>query len=93
MMNDEGKGAAVFISQENQSFNLINRLSLLREAQKEIEHKVPQIKPDDKDFGIGAQILHDLEISKIRVLSNATAVTKRIGMTGYGLEIVEYVNY
>jgi len=93
MMNDEGKGAAVFISQENQSFNLINRLSLLREAQKEVEHKVPQIKPDDKDFGIGAQILHDLEISKIRVLSNATAVTKRIGMTGYGLEIVEYVNY
>jgi len=93
MMKDEGKGAAVFISQENQSFNLINRLSLLREAQKEVENKVPQIKPDDKDFGIGAQILHDLEISKLRVLSNATSITKRIGMTGYGLEIVDYVNY
>ncbi len=93
MINDEGKGAAVFISQENQSFNLINRLSLLKEAQKDIEHKVPQIKPDDKDFGIGAQILHDLKISKIRVLSNAESVTKRIGMTGYGLEIVEYLNY
>ncbi|MDD3721988.1 MAG: 3,4-dihydroxy-2-butanone-4-phosphate synthase [Lutibacter sp.] len=93
MINDEGKGAAVFISQENQSFNLINRLSLLREAQKDMEHKVPQIQPDDKDFGIGAQILHDLEISKLRVLSNAPAVKKRIGMTGYGLEIVEYVNY
>lgn len=93
MINDEGKGAAVFISQENQSFNLINRLSLLREAQKNTEHKVPQIQPDDKDFGIGAQILHDLEISKLRVLSNAPAVKKRIGMTGYGLEIVEYVNY
>lgn len=93
MINDKGKGAAVFISQENQSFNLINRLSLLREAQKNVEHKVPQIQPDDKDFGIGAQILHDLEISKLRVLSNAPAVKKRIGMTGYGLEIVEYVNY
>jgi len=93
MINDEGKGAAVFISQENQSFNLINRLSLLREAQKNTEHKVPQIQPDDKDFGIGAQILHDLDISKLRVLSNAPAVKKRIGMTGYGLEIVEYVNY
>ncbi|WP_299521666.1 3,4-dihydroxy-2-butanone-4-phosphate synthase [uncultured Lutibacter sp.] len=93
MINDAGKGAAVFISQENQSFNLINRLSLLKEAQKEIENKVPQIKPDDKDFGIGAQILHDLEISKIRVLSNAPSVAKRIGMTGYGLEIVEYLNY
>lgn len=93
MINDEGKGAAVFISQENQSFDLINRLSLLKEAQKNTEHKVPQIQPDDKDFGIGAQILHDLEISKLRILSNAPAVKKRIGMTGYGLEIVEYVNY
>ncbi|NOR27306.1 MAG: 3,4-dihydroxy-2-butanone-4-phosphate synthase [Lutibacter sp.] len=93
MIDEEGKGAVVFISQENQSFNLINRLSLLKEAQKETENKVPQIKPDDKDFGIGAQILHDLEISKIKVLSNASSVTKRIGMTGYGLEIVEYLNY
>ncbi|OGS72722.1 MAG: 3,4-dihydroxy-2-butanone-4-phosphate synthase [Flavobacteria bacterium RIFCSPLOWO2_12_FULL_35_11] len=93
MINDEGKGAAVFISQENQSFDLINRLALLREAQKNTEHKVPQIQPDDKDFGIGAQILHDLKISKLRVLSNAPAVKKRIGMTGYGLEIVAYVNY
>ncbi|WP_456376445.1 3,4-dihydroxy-2-butanone-4-phosphate synthase [Lutibacter sp.] len=93
MIENEGKGAVVFISQENQSFNLINRLSLLKEAQKEIENKVPQIKPDDKDFGIGAQILHDLKISKIRILSNAPSVTKRIGMTGYGLEIVEYLNY
>lgn len=93
MINDEGKGAVVFISQENQSFDLINRLSLLKEAQKNTEHKVPHIQPDDKDFGIGAQILHDLDISKLRVMSNAPAVKKRIGMTGYGLEIVDYVNY
>ncbi|MBT8316153.1 MAG: 3,4-dihydroxy-2-butanone-4-phosphate synthase [Lutibacter sp.] len=92
-IEDEGKGAVVFISQENQSFNLVNRLSLLKEAQKEIANKVPNIKPDDKDFGIGAQILHDLEINKLRVLSNSPSVTKRIGMTGYGLEIVEYLNY
>jgi 3,4-dihydroxy 2-butanone 4-phosphate synthase/GTP cyclohydrolase II len=93
MINEEGKGAVVFISQENQSFNLINRLSLLKEAQKENENKVPRIKPDDKDFGIGAQILHDLEINKLIVLSNAPSIKKRIGMTGYGLEIVEYMNY
>ncbi len=93
MIDDEGKGAVVFISQENQSFNLVNRLSLLKESQTATENKVPRIKPDDKDFGIGAQILHDLEITKLRVLSNAPSVTKRIGMTGYGLEIVEYMNY
>ena len=47
---------------------------------------------DNKDFGIGAQILHDLNISKIRLLTNS-GQTRRVGMVGYGLEIVEYVNY
>lgn len=47
---------------------------------------------DTKDFGIGAQILHDLDISKIRLISNS-AQTKRVGMIGYGLDIVEYVTY
>jgi 3,4-dihydroxy 2-butanone 4-phosphate synthase/GTP cyclohydrolase II len=47
---------------------------------------------DNRDFGIGAQILHDIDISKIRLLSN-TEQTKRVGMIGYGLEIEEYVQY
>ena len=47
---------------------------------------------DNKDFGIGAQILHDLEIHKIKLLSNSQQ-TKRVGMIGYGLEITKYVNY
>ena len=93
IINDAGKGVAVFISQENQSFNLINRLSLLKQSQRAELNNVPKIQPDDKDFGIGAQILHDLEISKLRVLTNASSIKKRIGMTGYGLEIVDYVNY
>ena len=93
LISDEGKGAVVFISQENISFNLLKRLSLLKDTQEETENKVPKIQPDDKDFGIGAQILHDIEINKLKVLSNAPSVTKRIGMTGYGLEIVEYMNY
>lgn len=93
IINDAGKGVAVFISQENQSFNLINRLSLLKQSQKAELNNVPKIQPDDKDFGIGAQILHDLEVTKLRVLTNSPSVKKRIGMTGYGLEIVDYVNY
>ncbi len=93
MINDEGKGAVVFISQEYQSFNLINRLSLLKERQKEDETKVPAIKPDEKDFGIGAQILHDLGVSKLKVISNAKVELKRVGVTGYGLEITDYINY
>ena len=93
MIKDDGKGAIVFINQENQSFNLINRLSLIKELQQESKTNVPGIKIDHKDFGIGAQILHDLRISKLRLISNDTQIKKRVGIIGYGLEIVENVAY
>ena len=54
--------------------------------------KAPQVKMDNKDFGIGAQILHDIDITNIRLLSNSEQ-TKRVGMIGYGLEIMEYVEF
>lgn len=88
----EEKGAILFINQEVDSSDLLNRLSELKQLQAEGIHKVPQIKMDAKDFGIGAQILHDLDISKMRLISNTTQ-TKRVGMIGYGLEIIEYVPY
>ncbi len=91
-INDEGRGAIVFINPANQSLNLLSRLGELKEIQKQGEMKAPPVIMDNKDFGIGAQILHDLEIHKIRLLSN-TRQTKRVGMIGYGLEITEYVNY
>jgi len=47
---------------------------------------------DARDFGIGAQILHDLNIHKMRLLSNSQQ-SKRVGLIGYGLEIVNYVTY
>ncbi len=89
----KGKGAIVFINQQSQSLNLLSRLKTLRESQKENEiTKAPRIVMDSKDFGIGAQILHDLGIHKIKLLSNSEQ-TKRVGMIGYGLEIMEYVSY
>ena len=88
----EEKGAILFINQEVDSSDLLNRLTELKQLQAEGMHKVPQIKMDVKDFGIGAQILHDIDISKIRLISNTTQ-TKRVGMIGYGLEIIEYVHY
>ncbi len=91
-INDAGKGAILFINQQNQSQNLLHRLDILKESQSRGEMKAPQIKMDSKDFGIGAQILHDLNIHKIRLVSNTTQ-EKRVGMIGYGLEIVEYVKY
>lgn len=92
-INNEGKGAIIFINQQAESMNLLSRLSILKENQEEGKLvKAPRISMDSKDFGIGAQILHDLKISKINLLSNSLQ-TKRVGMIGYGLEIVDYVNY
>lgn len=91
-INTEGKGAIVFINQDSESLNLLSRLVELKELQKQGIHKAPKIDMDTRDFGIGAQILHDLDISKMRLLTNGQK-TKRVGMVGYGLEIVEYVPY
>ncbi len=92
LINAEGKGAVLFINQESQSGDLLNRIVELKELQSKGVFKATQIKMDNRDFGIGAQILHDIDISKIRLLSN-TEQTKRVGMIGYGLEIEEYVQY
>jgi 3,4-dihydroxy 2-butanone 4-phosphate synthase/GTP cyclohydrolase II len=91
-INEEGRGAILFINQEIQSSDMLNRLSELKNLQAQWVNKAPQIKIDTKDFGIGAQMLHDLDICKIRLLSNSEQ-TKRVGMIGYGLEITEYVGF
>lgn len=93
VINTEGKGAIIFINQQSQSMNLLARLSILKENQVEGKLvKAPSLGMDTKDFGIGAQILHDLKVSKLKLISNSLQ-TKRVGMIGYGLEIVEYVSY
>ena len=91
-INDSEKGAILFINQQNQSQNLLNRLHILKENQANGVMKAPMMAMDNKDFGIGAQILHDLNISKIKLMTN-TKQTKRVGMIGYGLEIIDYVTY
>ena len=92
MINKQGKGAVLFINQDMQSVNLLSRITELKSLQSKGEMKAPKIIIDTKDFGIGAQMLHDIDISKIRLISN-TEQSKRVGMIGYGLEIMEYVNY
>ena len=92
IINEQGQGAVIFINQDMQSVNLLNRICELKSLQAQGVLKAPKIVIDSKDFGIGAQILHDLDISKIRLVSN-TEHTKRVGMIGYGLEITEYVPY
>lgn len=92
IINENGRGAVVFINQDMTAVNLLNRITELKELQAEGTMKAPKVVIDTKDYGIGAQILHDLDISKIRLVTNSTQ-TRRVGMIGYGLEITEYVNY
>ncbi len=92
LINQEGKGAILFINQQSEALNLLNRLRLLKENQVKGILKAPKVAMDNKDFGIGAQILHDINISKLKLVTN-TQQQRRVGMIGYGLEIVDYVSY
>ena len=91
-INKQGTGAVIFINQDMQAVNLLSRLTELKSLQEGGQMKAPKIIIDSKDYGIGAQILHDIDISKIRLVSNSVQ-EKRVGMIGYGLEITEYVSY
>ncbi|OQD43326.1 3,4-dihydroxy-2-butanone-4-phosphate synthase [Croceivirga radicis] len=91
-IDKEEKGAFVFINQEPKSMNLLSRLAQVKELQANGVFKAPKIEMDNKDFGVGAQILHDLNLTKIRLLTNSEQ-SKRVGIVGYGLEIVDYVGY
>jgi len=91
-INDVGEGAILFINPEFQAFDLLKRIDGLKQNQLKGIMKAPKKSMDIRDFGIGAQILHDLKISKIRLLTNSEQA-KRVGIVGYGLEIVDYVPY
>ena len=90
---NKDKGAMIFISPELKSIDTLKRLKILRKNQSENEiTKAPILSMDDRDFGIGAQILHDLDITNLKLITN-TKGKKRVGMIGYGLEISEYINF
>ncbi len=92
LINSEEKSAIVFVNQDIKPDNVLSRISELKKIQEKGEISAPKIKFDDKDYGIGAQILHDLKINKIKLISNNMPI-KRVGMIGYGLEIVENIEY
>mgnify|MGYP001342847079 CR=1 FL=1 len=86
------RGVVVFINQNPSSSNIIMRLRELKGLKNKKTLKIAPPKMDKRDFGIGAQILHNLGVSKIELLTNSNKI-KRVGMMGYGLEIVKYVKY
>ena len=93
IINKNKYGAIIFIGPELKSVDTLKRLKILKTKQHRNKiAKVPILSMDNKDFGIGAQILHDLNITNLRLITN-TKGTKRVGMIGYGLEISEYLNF
>jgi len=87
-----GKGAFIVINQGGYSQNLLHRIQAIKAAQegKPAPSQVPA--PQVKDIGIGAQILIDLGISHMKLLTNSEP-SRYVGMSGYGLEITDYVSY
>lgn len=94
MIEKAGKGAIVYLNQEGRGIGLLNKLKaykLQEEGLDTVEANVELgFKADERDYGVGAQILRDLGIRKIKLMTNNPK--KRAGLIGYGLEIVENIS-
>ncbi|HEY6163212.1 MAG TPA: bifunctional 3,4-dihydroxy-2-butanone-4-phosphate synthase/GTP cyclohydrolase II [Bacteroidia bacterium] len=93
LIEKEGKGVIVYMNQEGRGIGLLNKLKAYKLQEEGLDTVEANLKlgfgMDERDYGVGAQILRDLEISKMRLLTNNP--TKRAGLNGYGIEIVENV--
>lgn len=93
MVEKEGKGAILYMSQEGRGIGLLNKLKAYRLQEQGLDTVEANLhlgfQMDQRDYGVGAQILRYLGITKIRLMSNNPK--KRVGLIGYGLEIVENV--
>ena len=94
MIEREGKGVIVYLNQEGRGIGLLNKLKAYQLQEKGFDTVEANIqlgfKMDERDYGVGAQILRDLGITKIRLMTNNPK--KRAGLIGYGLEIVENIS-
>ena len=93
MIEKEGRGVVVYLSQEGRGIGLMNKIAaykLQEQGDDTVDANIHLgFRPDERDYGVGAQILHELGISKLRLITNNPV--KRVGLEGYGLEIVENI--
>ncbi len=93
MVEEEGRGVVLYMKQEGRGIGLVNKLRAYKLQQEGMDtvdaNEALGFKMDHRDYGIGCQILRDLGLRKLRLMTNNP--TKRVGLAGYGLEIVERV--
>ena len=93
MIEKEGKGVLVYMQQEGRGIGLMNKIAAYKLQEEGLDTVDANIhlgfKPDERDYGCGAQMLHHLGVRKMRLMTNNP--TKRVGLEAYGLEIVENV--
>lgn len=93
MVEEEGKGVVLYMKQEGRGIGLLNKLKAYKLQEEGLDTVEANLQlgfdMDNRDYGIGAQILHDLGVAKMRLITNNPQ--KRVGLMGYGLEIVENV--
>lgn len=93
MVEKEGKGIVLYMKQEGRGIGLMNKLKAYKLQEEGFDTVEANLKlgfdMDNRDYGIGAQILRDLGVTKIRLITNNPK--KRVGLIGYGLEIVENI--
>ena len=93
MIHKEGKGVILYMNQEGRGIGLMNKLHAYKLQEQGLDTVEANLqlgfKMDERDYGVGAQILRDLGVSKMRLMTNNP--TKRAGLIGYGLEIVESI--
>lgn len=93
MIEKEGKGVLVYLNQEGRGIGLFNKIAAYKLQEKGMDTVDANIelgfKADERDYGVGAQILRELGVSKIRLITNNPV--KRAGLEGYGLKIIENI--
>lgn len=93
MIEKEGKGVIVYMNQEGRGIGLLNKLQAYKLQEQGLDTVEANIelgfKSDQRDYGVGAQILRDLNVTKMKLMTNNP--TKRAGLIGYGLEIVSNI--
>ncbi|MBN2262292.1 MAG: GTP cyclohydrolase II, partial [Prolixibacteraceae bacterium] len=93
LIEKEGKGVIVYLDQEGRGIGLLNKIKAYKLQEEGLDTVDANVHlgfaPDERDYGVGAQILRELGVKKMRLLSNNPV--KRVGLEGYGLTVVENI--